>query len=180
MRLCIPLVLVIAADALALSFQAGSLSGVMTQPSSSYYHYALGGFLSVESEEKRLLFRLQHWERPAFVAEGFTDQDLGQSAMVGSKLSVSSTHGVFAYFGWTRVFGYIKSDTSSNAIEDGGQRRDYSLRGPTMLAAYRIDLASFALALSHQLSVALGDSLQTEAKVVWPYSFNWLELSYSW
>ena len=82
---------------------------------------------------------------------------------------------ILSYIGVGRAWGYIKEVP----IESGQTRRrnDYKLNvvSLSMEAAYNNDFIDTKI--GHSMHIGQGDSAQTNAKVVWPYSTYYLSFS---
>jgi hypothetical protein len=167
-----------APSSFAALFQPALLSGVMQQPTSSYYHLIYGAQADFGSSDGAILLRGSYFERPAFKRVGYVDQDYGWSALLGSKLASTKSHGFFAFFGAGRVAGYIKPVTP---VEDGSsQSRSFNMPGLTASMEYKWLGDRLFLGAGHQTIICFGDSAQTEAFVAWPFSLFTLSVGAGW
>lgn len=159
-------------------FQGALTSGVMQQPTSSYYHVIYGAQVDLSSKSDGLILRGSYFERPAFKSVGYTDKDYGWSGLLGSKLAGQKNHVFLAFFGGARVFGYVKAVSPS---EEGVSRdRSFHLPGITAAMEYRWQGERFFLGAGHQAIIGIGDSAQTDAFVAWPFSLFTLSFGGGW
>ena len=159
-------------------FQAALTSGVMQQPTSSYYHLMYGAQVDLGSDDGSLLLRGSYFERPVFNSVGYTDKDYGWSGLFGSKLASSKRHSFFAFFGGARVAGYVKPVSPP---EDGVSRdRSFNMPGITAAMEYRWLGERLFFGAGHQSIICFGDTAQTEAFVAWPFSLFTLSFGGGW
>ena len=157
---------------------AALTSGVMQQPTSSYYHLIYGAQADIGTDDGGILVRGSYFERPVFRSVGYLDKDYSWSGLVGSKLASAKRHGFFAFFGGGRVAGYIKP---ADASEDGASRdRSFNMPGFTAAMEYKWLGDRMFLGAGHQAIICFGDSAQTEAYVAWPFSLFTLSLGAAW
>lgn len=157
--------------AFSVTYEVSTLGGLMTQPSSSYYHGAYGASFNVGVLKDKLLFEINYMERPKFNSAGFEDQESGQFISIGTKLNQSKSHHLAAMFGYGSMQGYIKE------LKGERDERAFKLSGPIMSIGYKYQIGSFLFGVVHHTFSGVEED-QLEAKVIWPYNFFMTQLSY--
>ena len=164
-----------------VTWDAGTLNGVMVQPTSNYYHMVYGAYVGMQTESEKLGWQAGYLERPLFKDEGFADKEWSYYAVLGSKLveTSSKTFGVWGGVGWSRVSGYIKP--LANAAEEAAAlpERDFLIDGPAADLELYLRWHAVRLSLAHQTFVGFASAMQTSAYVAWPYNFLMLKLGTS-
>lgn len=148
----------------------------MQQPTSFYYLASYGAYLQASSDNERFLLRAIYIERPEFKANGYTDQDYGSFALLGSKLKNWKWHGVYAFFGYGNMSGFIKTNSDHESSEQ--KERTYSIDGLSACLEYRMRLGGFDIGIDHQTFVGSTNQEQLNARVAWPYNFLKLNIGY--
>lgn len=159
-------------------YKIGSLTGIMKQPSSNYYHFTYGGYGEFGNEKETILLRIGYVERPLYSELGFQDQESMIFAILGTKILNNKWHGLYAYFGYGEVTGFIKADDNIDPNLQG-VKRDFRLPGPTAAIEYNLRLFKLDIALSHQTLIGYTDNEQLRAYVAWPYNFIFLKIGMS-
>lgn len=172
---CIMYHLLTPKEAFSLQWTVASVAGVMQQPASHYYHAIYGAQGALESDSSRIVLRLGAFERPVFSNQGYEDQDLGSYGLVGSKLTQSKRHGLYAFIGPGQIHGY----TTTTSLETNDSRR-YKLRGSLFAMEYQVSISSFDLCLNHMQFIGSFDNDQLGSYVAWPFSFYLVSLGYRW
>lgn len=169
-----------ATSALAVTFSIGTTGGLMQQPTSHYYHAVYGGYVESGTDSEKFLTRVAYIERPEFKAAGFIDKDYGYFALIGTKVTKTTSHGLYAYFGAGKMAGYIKQDpnASSRVEYDDLKERDYAMPGPTALLEYMWRYKGLTAGVNHQTFIGYQDKSQLRSYVAWPYNFFQVNLSY--
>lgn len=173
----VSLVLAVASTARAVYVDVVATGGVMTQPTSNYYHFVYGGIAEAGLESQALMFRAGYLERPAFKAAGFIDQEFCGFAMIGTKVFARGGDGVVSFIGWGEMTGTIERDVDAGVPSD---KRRYKLPGPTLSLAYRWRLKNLSASIGHQTLIGFADKAQTEARVAWPFNFLLLDVGWMW
>ena len=150
-------------------------TGMMMQPTSSYFHLVYGGVVETGIDSQKLVMRLGYLERPAFKVAGFSDQEFASYGLIGTTAYSGRRTALLALVGWGEASGIVERDPAPSSI--GGRRR-YSLPGPAVNVTYRIEWKGLVVALAHQIIVGFGDVNQTNAFVVWPFSFVLIDLGW--
>jgi len=148
----------------------------MMQPSSSYFHAVYGGYIDVASNTQSLIGRGAWIERPKFSANGYIDQDYGGFISAGTKLTESKSHGLFAFFGFGRMGGFIRSSNPGDEVSE----RSFSMQGPTASLEYALQWKNLTTSIGHSTFIGFGDRNQTEAYVAWPWNFGTLQIGFNW
>lgn len=169
-----------AMPASAIHMAIGTDAGVMQQPTSHYYHAKYGASLEISTKQEGLAARLSYFSRPAFRAAGYQDQDSGEFFLLGSKLTKATGHGLYAYFGFGRIYGYTKAIGDTKVEENSTSTRSYLLRGATATAEYAVDFSALRVALAHQTFCGVVDQSQFMAFVGWPYNLFHVTFAYRW
>ncbi len=159
-----------ATNARAVTVAAHSISGLMQQPTSQYYHLVYGAGAEISNDAQTVIGRIAYIERPVFAAAGFIDQESFIAATIGSKVTRRKNHGLYAFFGAGRVSGYIKPDPDITT-ETNLNRRGFSMNAATLTIEYGGQWQQLFASLSHQTMIGLVDKAQSEIKVAWPYQF---------
>lgn len=162
----------------SITFHVGTHSGVMTQPSSNYYHAVYGGYFDLGTDDRRFFSRVSYVERPKFTAAGYIDQDYAESFIIGTKVTKAKTHGLLAGIGGGLVGGYIKPDP--DYPEANGEKRSYRLPGISTMIEYSLEWKHIDLGIGHQTFIGHADSEQLRAYVAWPYNFILIRLGAYW
>jgi len=160
---------VISKSLFSITFHIGTHSGVMTQPSSNYYHAVYGGYFDLGSDDRWIFSRISYVERPKYSASGYIDQDYASSVVIGTKVTKAKTHGLLAGIGGGIVGGYIKPDP--NYSDATGEKRSYKLPGLVTMIEYTLDWNHIDLGFGHQTFIGHAESEQLKAYVAWPYNF---------
>ena len=168
------------ADAHGASWRVGTSAGVMTQPASNYYHLVYGGYGEAATEDDWLIIRAHYLERPEFAQAGYVDQDYGWFIHLGTKVTATQNHGLYAYFGGGRMSGWLQEDAADSPEGPGTQRRFYSLPGASAAIEYGVRALGVEASISHQSFVGYVDQAQLQARVGWPFNFFQLDLGYRW
>lgn len=155
----------------AATFKIGSLGGLMTQPTSNYFHAVYGASAEVARNDGRLAARVGYLERPQFTSAGFTDQEFFGYAQVGTKLTRSKAHGLWAFMGPGQTTGYVRAEPDD--IWNGAvpPTRHHRVPGLTLAMEYSYQWAAFEGAITHQILVGHTSDEQLRAYVAWPYHF---------
>lgn len=154
-------------QAAAITIGAQSISGLMQQPTSQYYHLVYGGNLEVLTESEGVIGRFSYLERPKFVASGFVDQETFLSATIGSKITKAKNHGLYAFAGGAYAAGYIRPEDESSNLD----RRGFQMRAATFGLEYGGKWRSFFASVSHQTIIGVINKQQSDINVAWPYQF---------
>lgn len=163
-------ILCLAQRAAAIDVRAGSLGGLMTQPTSSYYHVVYGGYGEVAREDGDFLFRGGYLERPEFTAAGFKDQEFFGFGLFGTRVFDRKAHGLNAFFGGGQTTGFLRDEAG------GHESRHYRVPALGFAAEYFARWRALDVALQHQLLIGHVSDQQLRAYVAWPYSFLLLRL----
>ena len=155
--------------ALAASWEADTVTGVMEQPTSHYYHLIFGASVQGGTTSEGFLVKGTYWQRPTFEAAGYADQDEGWWGMVGTKVTKEKDRGLYAYAGFGRVGGWVK-DLSQ------GSKSTYLVNGPVFDVEYALHFGHFSMAVGHQQFIGYVSKFQVDAYVAWPYSFYTINL----
>ncbi len=160
----------------AIELKAGAKSGVMVQPTSSYYHFVYGGLLEASFFTRKLIVRASYIERPEFSHNGFSDQEFGTFGHIGSQLTKTKTHGLTAFLGYGQMIGYVKYEEESLPEN----KRSFIVKGPSALLEYHVKLAQLDFSVAHQSFTGVASDEQLDAFVAWPYGFIFFNTSYYW
>jgi len=163
--------------AYAVRFNTGTSIGLMTQPTSSYFHGVYGAFIDVSNETEKLILRASYVERPKFVSGGYIDQEYGFFGQVGTRFGKNKSSGLKCLVGYGRMKGYLAVDRKTNP-EGNGSLKTYSLPGPSITLEYVYSWKNFETSISNVSFTGLGDKTQLDAKVAWPYSFSMINFAY--
>lgn len=136
----------------------------MQQPTSHYYHLIYGASAQGGTTAEGLLVRGTYWQRPAFNAAGYRDQDYGWWGLVGTKVTKEKDRGLYAYCGFGRIGGYV-SDLAQH------QTSTYLVNGPVFDVEYELHYGRLSLAAGHQQFIGYVSQYQVDAYVAWPFSF---------
>ncbi|MEZ4742787.1 MAG: hypothetical protein R3B45_10115 [Bdellovibrionota bacterium] len=152
--------------------------GLMTQPTSAYFHGVYGGFIETSDNIRKIIFRTSYIERPKFSFGNYIDQEYGTFAQIGTKLTSEKSHGLICLVGYGKMGGYIALD--KNIVHEGSRLRTYSLPGPVMNLEYEYNWKNFGISIANMMFTGLGDKEQLDAKVAWPYNLFLLNLDLHW
>ncbi len=150
-------------------------AGLMQQPSSQYYLMAYTANVSLEFTPAKAGISLTAFGRPKFSAENFEDQDFGGLAELRKGVAARGNFSLGASVGGGQMRGYVKSTDG-----DGG-RGDYRMDGVSATIDLRYETGKdgrFNAQLSHTMFSGLSTSLETKARVAWPWSFVMLGIGY--
>ena len=173
--------LVCAPASFAASLGFLSTAGVLQQPTSHYYHACYGFGIEAANDKKSLITRLHYMERPEFSTQiasedgqpvRYVDKESGGFLTLGTRLSRTQKHGLFAYFGLGQMTGYIRSSD--------GIKRGFSLPGPTASIEYQKQFGNMFVTIGHQTFAGYVDRTQLYAFVAWPYNIFNLNIGYRW
>ena len=157
--------------ALSMTMKIAPTGALMLQPSSSWYHAAMGLTLDLEAKDQEFVSRLAGLERPKFSANGYEDQDWAAFLLAGSKVARVKygglDHSIVALAGAARVGGWIRSTHSFDDVK----KRSFIMNGPAFALEWRMRLRAFELSAGHSMFVGFGDETQSRAFVAWPWSF---------
>lgn len=168
--------------AYAATFEATTLSGVIQQPTSQYYHAIYGLNARFATDGQGLIGTLRYLERPEFQAEGYKDKDYGGFVLIGTKLTKWTGHGIFAHFGYGKMFGYTRAaspETRAGFAADSS-RSSYSIRGLTAALEYNVRIGSYDFGLGHQTFIGYVDAFQLSSLVAWPFNVFNINLGMHW
>lgn len=160
---------VVGGSSLAATLRPSALVGLMTPPSSQYYHYVYGGQIDLARRFDSSLLRIQYLQRPAYTKSGYTDQDFSALGMVGTSVMGKKEYGVTALLGGGYVWGYIK------ASENLDDRNSYKLPGLAVALEAKWSPKFIDVRFAHQVFIGHESQDQLKAYVAWP--FNWFVLS---
>ena len=166
-------------ETFAATYRLSATTGVMQQPTSNYYHFVYGGQADVGTDKDSILLRASYFERPAYRSVGFIDKDYGWSGLLGTKLTKTKKHGLFAFIGLGKVAGYIKTQAANEGTVDP-KSRSFDLTGINAAMEYAWQIGRLALGIQHQSLIAFADRSQTEAFVAWPYNLFLLSVGADW
>lgn len=173
--------LLLVSRAQGASLAVSTSAGVMQQPTSHYYHACYGMNLDAATDKQNFLARISYVERPEFVTSvatdtnqktRFADKEFAGFVLIGSKLTKTRSHGLYALFGAGQMRGYITSSTNLD--------RKFSLPGVTAMAEYQVQKKQLVFAAGHQTFVGYVDKTQLNALVAWPYNFFQASIGYRW
>lgn len=154
----------------AIGYHAGSLGGVMVQPTSSYYHLVYGGYGEVGRDDGALLVRGGYLERPKFSSAGFEDQEFFGFGLIGSRVFHKKKHGLQIFAGGGQTTAFLR-DVAGNL-----ESRRYRVPGLVLLAEYYGRWKAIDVAVQHQAFVGHVSDRQLRAYVAWPYGFFLLRM----
>ncbi len=164
---------------LAITTRVGSGIGLMSQPTSAYYHGAYSGYVDVTNQSELLALRGVYWERPKFSSGGYTDQEYGYFAMVGTKLTKQKSHGLGCYIGYGAIAGYLAAE--NGMFPDAPSNlRTFRLPGPVIELEYAYQWQHFRVAIEQISFTGFGQRSQTDARVAWPYNLLMLNTGVLW
>ncbi len=145
----------------------------MQQPTSQYYHLVYGGYGELGREDRKFLTRLTYMERPKFKSAGFTDQEFGGFAMVGTNLTdVKKAYGLNTFLGCGRMFGYIAAN------EADLPKRNYAISGVTLVLEGYLQFYGIDLGIGLQNFTGLVSREEFKTYVAWPYNFYMARLGF--
>jgi len=150
-------------------FRLLSAAGLMQQPSSQYYSTVYGASADFSTDEQTAILRGQYLQRPKYSSVGFEDQDIAYFGFVGTKVTKTKAHGLFAYAGGGTVQGYVKNIYTE-------QKSTYSMSGLGLSIEYSAHFGNFVGSFSHTSFSGYADNDQFQAYVVWPYNYFLLQL----
>lgn len=162
-------------NALGLQWTLSSITGLLQQPASHYYHAIYGAQGSLETDSSKLILRLGAFERPVFSGDDYKDQDLGAFGLIGTKVTQTRNHGLYAFLGSGKIYGYTAA--TSLGFES---RRQYELRGAQFAMEYQANFGAFDFCLNHMQFIGSFSNDQLKSFVAWPFSFYLLSLGYRW
>jgi hypothetical protein len=151
-------------------------AGLMQQPSSQYYLLAYSTNAFIEFAPARAGISLTAVGRPRFSASGYEDQDFGGMIEMRKGVATRGNFSLGAGIGGGQMRGYVKSTSL-----DGG-RGDYRMDGVSTTIDLRYSGqrdGRFTAQLSHTMFSGVSTSLETKARVAWPWSFVMLAIGYS-
>lgn len=160
---------VVTSFSLAATLRPSALVGLMTPPSSQYYHYVYGSQIDLAGRFDSSLMRIQYLQRPAYSKSGYTDQDFSALGMIGTSVMGKKEFGITALFGGGYVWGYIK------ASENPSDKNSYKLPGLAVALEARWTPKFIDVRFAHQVFIGHEAQDQLKAYVAWP--FNWFVLS---
>jgi len=161
------------ASAAAMVWKLGAHSGLMQQPTSSYYHAVYGGALEAGNQKESFLIRLGYLERPRFELNGFRDQEFFSYVMVGTRVLQRKSHNLLAHVGVGRAQGVL-AETA-----EGGEDRHFGMTTLAVSMEYALRLGGFEWGLGHQMLLGNKSAYQSRSQVVWPYSFFLMKLGWT-
>lgn len=167
--LCLAINVWIPGSSLAATLRPSALVGLMTPPSSHYYHYVFGGQVDLAQTGDLSLMRIQYLQRPAYSKSGYRDQDFSALAMFGTSVFGEQEFGVSGLAGGGYVWGYIKSTENPN------DKNSYKLPGIAVALEARWSPKFIDVRFAHQVLIAHESEDHLKAYVAWP--FNWFLLS---
>src|SRR4051794_6947997 len=97
-------------QAFAVNYSLTSDAGLMQQPSSHYYLAVYGATGEMAWRERALFLRGSFVQRPQYRAAGYLDQDSGEFAFIGTKVTKQKDHGLLVMAGWGSMQGYVEVD----------------------------------------------------------------------
>jgi hypothetical protein len=168
-----------ALPALAITARVGGGFGVMTQPTSSYFLAAHSGFLDIATASESFMLRGTYIERPAFTSAGYIDQEYGYFGMLGTKVTPQKNHGLNCYVGYGTMRGYLAVD-KEHFPESDESLRTFRLPGPVVELEYSYSWRYVRIGIEQIAFTGLGDQLQTDARVAWPYNILLFNFGLIW
>jgi len=172
--------LLLVSTAAGTTVEVESVGGIMQQPTSHYYLASYGVNADVATDDQRIIGRGSYLERPEFRNAGYADKDSGWFGFVGTKITKQSNRGLYAFLGFGRMAGYVKTTPAVAAAEVPPEKVSYTVNGVTAALEYAAKLGPFSVALSHQTFIGYVNSEQLQAYVAWPFNFYTASLGVSW
>ena len=153
----------------AMTFDVGTMAGLMTQPNSQYYHLSGGAYAGLSILDQFLSARFWYISRPEHKSQGFADSDYGSFLTIGHEVWRSGPMGIQTWAGRGKAGGYIRHP-------DSDQERRYQLWGYTFGLEAGIFTDWLTLSLCHFSFVGIDGRHQFESFVAWPFSFFTLNM----
>jgi hypothetical protein len=173
------LMLVASMPAFAITTRVGSGFGVMVQPTSSYFLAAYSGFIDVATDSEGVMLRGTYVERPKFSSNGYIDQEYGYFGMVGTKLTKQANRGLNCYVGYGAMRGYLAVDKEYYP-DSTAPLRTFRLPGPVVELEYSYSWRHLRLGMEQIVFTGLGDQVQLDARVAWPYNILLINAGLIW
>ena len=158
------------------SLHLGGLAGVMTQPSSGYYHSVFGSSFGFFPQKSDFGLTSSFFYRPKVSSRGYTDYEYSQQILVHVLAHRwTQSLSLWVAFGGGEHIGVLKNSSGIEAFDMIHHR----LKGVVSGLKLSYQFESVHVEIEHRVMTGVISEDELKMRVAWPFVYSFMSLLFS-